>query len=115
MTHEDLVKNLVKDGAIIADEMTSESAHLMHMALGVAGEAGELVDAIKKYVIYNKELDIENLIEEIGDMYFYLQGILNELNVSKEAVLQHNIDKLTVRYGNQYSDKAAHDRKDKMV
>lgn len=113
MTHESLVRSLVKDGTIIADEMTGACAHLMHMALGVANEAGEIVDAIKKHVIYNKELDIENVIEEIGDMYFYLQGILNELDISKEEVLQHNINKLTVRYGKQYSDKAAIDRKDK--
>jgi NTP pyrophosphatase (non-canonical NTP hydrolase) len=47
-----MVKALVKSGEVIANEMTGSNAHLLHMAVGIAGEAGELLDAIKKAVIY---------------------------------------------------------------
>lgn len=51
-------------------EMGSESATLMHAAVGVMGEAVEL----RMAVILN---DRENVIEEAGDAFFYLQKILS--------------------------------------
>lgn len=111
--HEELVENLVKGGQEIIDQMTPRKAHLLHMGLGVASEAGELADAVKKYAIYNQELDEENVLEEIGDVLFYVEGILKEIDKTKSDAMQHNIDKLKLRYGNKYSDKAAKERKDK--
>ncbi len=43
----------------------------LHAAVGVSGEAGELLDAIKKTWIYEEPLDLENIIEECGDSLFY--------------------------------------------
>ena len=40
---------------------------LMHAALGLSGEAGEFADAIKKHLVYGRELDRENAIEELGE------------------------------------------------
>lgn len=87
---------------------------LNHSALGIAGEAGELVDCIKKHTIYGKELDISNLIEELGDLMFYIQTLMLAHNISLREILQTNADKLSVRYkGMVYTDKAAQDREDK--
>ncbi len=109
-----MVAKLVKPGKTIKDELTPEDAHLMHMVIGVCGEAGELLDAIKKKVIYRKELDINNVIEELGDLEFYLEGIRQIINVSREQILQGNIDKLSIRYNKlQYSDASAQEREDK--
>ena len=111
--HKSMVKDLVKDGATIADEMTPDSAHILHMSVGVAGEAGELLDAIKKAVIYQKELDRENVIEELGDLEFYIEGLRESLNITRDETLDANIRKLGVRYGDKYSDKSAQNREDK--
>jgi NTP pyrophosphatase (non-canonical NTP hydrolase) len=114
ITHSHLVKVLVKPGSQILAEMSPEDAHLTHMTIGVAGEAGELLDAIKKKTIYQKELDRENVIEELGDIEFYLEGIRQQLNITREECLEGNIKKLSTRYENlQYSNKAAVERKDK--
>jgi len=89
-------------------------AMLNHAALGVAGEAGEMVDAIKKHMIYGKSLDRENVIEELGDLRFYMQAVQNVLGITESEVLQANTNKLAKRYrGLKYSDKAAIDRADK--
>ena len=48
--------------------------HSLHMKLGSAGEAGELLDALKKNLIYGKELDTANVVEELGDSLFYAVG-----------------------------------------
>ena len=109
--HAILVARTCKSGLDI--EMNPVSAHYVHMALGIAGEAGELVDAIKKYAIYNKSLDIENVIEELGDLEWYMQGLRSALDITREDVLQYNINKLNKRYPVQYTDADAQARKDK--
>lgn len=112
--HCEMVSTLVKPGERIVAEMTGADAHLMHMAIGVAGEAGELLDAIKKQVIYRKPLDRENVIEELGDLEFYMEGIRQGLGLTREQCLAANIAKLQKRYeGLKYSDQSAQDRADK--
>jgi len=87
---------------------------MMHAAIGVAGEAGELIDAFKKHVFNSKELDRDNVIEELGDLRFYMEALCNLLDISDQDVLQANANKLAVRYKNlTYSDAAALARADK--
>lgn len=104
--YDEFVRKLFKDQHL--DYMK------LHAALGVAGEAGELADAVKKEVIYCKPLDRKNLVEELGDLRFYIQAIMNLYSVTEQEVLQHNACKLMVRYENlEYSDAAAQARADK--
>jgi NTP pyrophosphatase (non-canonical NTP hydrolase) len=112
-THPQLVSALVKPGEKIAAEINGSDANLLHMVIGISGEAGELLDAVKKAVIYRKELDRANVIEEIGDIEFYLEGLRQELGVSREECLAANVAKLQKRYGDKYSDSAAQIRADK--
>lgn len=109
----EMVASLAKPGADIIASLTPEKADLLHMAVGVSGESGELLDAVKKYVVYNKDLDRENVKEELGDIYFYLDRIHQVTGISREDAIRACIDKLRVRYANGYSDKAAQERADK--
>ena len=109
-----MVAALAKPGERIASELTGEDAHLIHMAIGISGESGELLDAIKKRAVYRKELDRENVIEELGDLEFYLEGIRQGLGVTREQCIDANITKLSKRYASlKYSDDAAQQRADK--
>jgi NTP pyrophosphatase (non-canonical NTP hydrolase) len=103
----------VKPGKQIVSELTGSDTNLLHMVIGISGEAGELLDAIKKAVIYRKELDRNNVIEELGDIEFYLEGLRQELGLSREECLAANVAKLQKRYGDKYSDSAAQIRADK--
>ena len=87
---------------------------LMHAALGLAGEAGEFADAIKKHLIYGRELDRENAIEELGDVLWFVALGCATLGVSMVEVAQGNIDKLRKRYPEKYEDALAHRRLDKV-
>lgn len=111
--HDEMVKALAKDGQAIINSLDGNKAHAIHMAIGIAGESGELLDAIKKHVIYNKPLDRDNVVEELGDLEFYMEGLRQGLGISREETIQGNIAKLGVRYANGYSDKAAQERADK--
>lgn len=115
INHGQMVFVLAKSGATIAAEMTPHGAHLIHMVLGISGEAGELLDAIKKSVIYNKPLDVVNVIEELGDIEFYLEGLRQRIGITREQTIDANIAKLAKRYeGFKYSDGAAQARADKV-
>ena len=109
-----MVNTLAKDGNTIKNEMTGLDAHMMHMAIGVSGEAGELIDAVKKAVIYRKPLDLDNVVEELGDLEFYMEGLRQATGITREETIEANKVKLGKRYnGFNYSDQQAHDRADK--
>jgi len=114
ISHEDMVKTLAKDGRDIMYSLTPEKIHAWHMATGVSGEAGELLDAVKKMVVYNKPEDRENIIEELGDIEFYLAGLRVGFGITREQTLEANKKKLLIRYPDyQYTDKSAQVRADK--
>lgn len=95
--------------------VTAEKAHLLHMSVGAVGETGELADAVGAYVTGDvEELDVQNVLEEVGDTLFYLQGILNAIGYSlHDAMLANKVKLLGKRYKNGYSDQAAQERADK--
>ena len=111
--YKSFVGSRIKDGDAIIASLTGAKANLWHLGTGVGGEAGELLDAIKKHVIYGKDLDLDNVIEELGDLEFYMQGIRSALGVTRAEVLEANVAKLEKRYAKKYTDQAAIERADK--
>ena len=112
--YDKMTAALSKTGSAIIKDLNPIKADLLHMAVGVAGEAGELLDAVKKATIYNKPLDHENMIEELGDLEFYMSRVRQLIGVSRDDVLEHNYAKLSKRYAKgQYSNKQAQERADK--
>ena len=114
INHSDMVAQLAKPGQDIVDQLTAGDAHTLHMAVGISGESGELLDAVKKAVMYRKQIDMENIIEELGDLEFYMEGLRQGLGITREETIEANIEKLGKRYkGHNYSDQQAQDRADK--
>lgn len=107
------VSSRLKDGGQIMKDMTPFKANLLHLAMLISGEAGEIVDAIKKHVIYNKPLDYANLDEECGDLLFGITALLTALGHTEEGCKKRNVEKLLKRYATGYSDRAAQERADK--
>jgi NTP pyrophosphatase (non-canonical NTP hydrolase) len=113
--YQQFVNSIVKPGAEIVRQLTPQQAHLLHMAVGVSGEAGELLDAVKKHCVYQKQIDLDNIKEEAGDILFYLTGLLNELDLSLEDCINANKEKLSRRYASgSYSNEQAIARADKV-
>lgn len=111
---EAMVTALAKPGQAILREVTADQMHALHMAVGASGEAGELLDAIKKWVIYQKPLDTVNVIEELGDLEFYLQGLREGLGITREQTIAANVAKLGKRYHTGgYTNAQAQQRADK--
>jgi NTP pyrophosphatase (non-canonical NTP hydrolase) len=83
---------------------------LNHGVLGLMGEVGELAAALERWVYYGKELDEDNVAEEMGDCLWYLAELCNALGVSMGRVMEANIAKLRARYPEKYTDEAASNR-----
>jgi NTP pyrophosphatase (non-canonical NTP hydrolase) len=76
----------------------TEKDKIAMLALGIAGEAGEIADTLKKVVFHGHELDIDELIKELGDLEWYLQHLKKHYDISDEIVYIKNIMKLQKRY-----------------
>lgn len=74
---------------------------LTNCALGLASESGEVIDLIKKYTFNAEQLDRDELIQEMGDVLWYLSQVAQWANIPFEEVAQQNITKLNTRFGKQ--------------
>lgn len=80
--------------------------------LGLVGEAGELANTAKKMLFHGHDWDKQKLLEEAGDVMWYLTTVVTVLNASLEEVARQNIEKLRKRYPEGYSDERSRIRND---
>lgn len=71
---------------------------LLNGVMGLNGEAGEVIDIIKKYLYQGHDLNIDKLISELGDVLWYLNLSAHALGTTLEKVAMLNIEKLEKRY-----------------
>jgi len=69
---------------------------LVYLILGLGSEVGELQGKLKKF-IRDDTIDAEAFLHEVGDVYWYLTRILDEVGHKAEDVLQMNHNKLEDR------------------
>lgn len=82
---------------------------LRNAAYGLNGEAGEVIDILKKHEFQGHTLDTDKLIKELGDVAWYLALACTALGVPLSDVLERNIDKLRKRYPAGFDpDKSIH-------
>lgn len=96
----------------LIQDLGPSQLRLIHAALGIAGEAGEIVDIIKKGVIYDKPGTSDVLLKECGDLLWYMAIMLDEFGSDFETVMMMNIKKLKERYPKGFTKEAAIARKD---
>lgn len=92
---------------------TDTQGRMVHASMGIAGEAGEIIDAVKKHWIYGKPLDRENILEECGDCMFYIEALLAECGYTIGDAIAYNVEKLAKRYPDGFTESAAIARADK--
>ena len=76
---------------------------LINSVMGLCGESGEVIDLVKKHVSHGHPLNREKLIDELGDVAWYLAECATVLDVSLEEILERNIEKLKKRYPEGFS------------
>jgi NTP pyrophosphatase (non-canonical NTP hydrolase) len=86
-----------------ANRGLSEKDQLANWGLGLAGEAGEVIEHIKKHLFHGKDLDKEKMKDEMSDVFWYLASLANTLGLKLEDIATHNIEKLQKRYPEKFT------------
>lgn len=105
MTNEEYINNAVRTEAKDygqAGERAAWGIRGLHAAIGCATESGELLDAFKKSVFYGRPLDRTNVIEEVGDLMWYIALMADELEFTFEECMDANVRKLRSRYPEKF-------------
>ena len=70
---------------------------------GLNGEAGECIDILKKVEFQGHEFEPNRLIDELGDVLWYVAQTATGLGITLEDVAQGNIKKLEKRYPQKFT------------
>lgn len=82
----------------------------MHGIFGVVTESAELIEALAAAVIDEEPLDRTNVIEEAGDLLWYIALILRSVDSSIDEAMDRNIAKLEKRYKEKFTTEQALNR-----
>ncbi|MEQ6333303.1 hypothetical protein [Sphingobium sp. MK2] len=97
-TYPPFVAALVKPGDAILATLTPDKADAWHMASCIPGEAGELFTPLRDHDIGGRKLDRENLIEELGDIEFYVEGLRRITDILYEETIPDDLVVLASDY-----------------
>lgn len=90
-----------KDYELFVDTLmpnTDNKERLYGFGLGLAGECGEVIELLKRQLVYNADTSPEEIKKELGDVLWYLTAISLEYNTSLDEIMEINIQKLSKRY-----------------
>jgi len=90
-TYSRLARRTAPEGYTWREDVT-------HASLGIGGEAGEILDHVKKAAFNNRVFDHNHVVAEVGDLMWYLNLLVDSLGTTWDHVLSVNIAKLEARY-----------------
>lgn len=107
--HAEKVVRKTESKGIHFNNVTQRS---LHAAMGLVDEAAEIQNLFKKALFYDKPLDMIHLAEELGDLLWFTNLMIDELGFNVEQLLSANAEKLlNKRYKNgEFEYDAANNR-----
>ena len=82
----------------------TQTVMILHALMGITTECGELMDQLKKHLIYGKPLDFTNIMEEDGDLRWYLSLLETACQYTADTAQERNIAKLRARFPNRFTE-----------
>ena len=85
--------------ALRTEDMTrTQRDRIGHGAMGLAGEAGETADLLKKHLYFGHDIDTAKIRAELGDVLWYVAVLADAVGLTLNEVAQANVYKLRQRY-----------------
>ena len=82
---------------------------MLNGAMGLNGESGEIIDALKKHMFQGHKLDKEHLAKECGDVLWYVAIFAKSIGYTLDEIAEMNKEKLRKRYPDGFEvDKSLH-------
>lgn len=100
------------EAASTANDAMKPGLRLAVASLGLAGEAGEVADHIKKHLGHGHDLDQPSLVKEMGDVLWYLAELCTVLEIDLSEVAGQNLAKLANRYPAGFDQERSKKRND---
>ncbi|KKN73127.1 hypothetical protein LCGC14_0404360 [marine sediment metagenome] len=93
--------------ATTPDTLSGESLSggILHSAVGMSSETGEILGHIKKVIWQGHCINCNYIIKELGDILYYFTSMCNLIGTNIDEVRKQNIEKLTKRYPEGVFDK----------
>lgn len=82
---------------------SSDQLRKSDWAMGLAGEAGEVIELIKHNVAHNEQMDVLKLAKELSDVLWYLSAIASDYKLDLGTIAELNIAKLRHRHQGSYN------------
>jgi NTP pyrophosphatase (non-canonical NTP hydrolase) len=79
-------------------------------AMCIAGEAGELANIVKKVLWHGHDFDTDKMVDELGDILWYLATTAHGLGYDLDTIAERNIQKLKQRYPDGFSEERSKNR-----
>ncbi len=98
MTHDEFARDVIRT----INRTLTKDQQILCATMGIAGEAGELLDYMKKYFFQGHAYDREKIIDELGDILFYLTYLSETLCIGIDDVMEYNVAKRAKRYPNGF-------------
>ncbi len=92
--------------------LTEKEQTIVMCALGLAGEAGEVAEIIKKSIFHLHPVNLDELKKEIGDVLWYAAALCTKYEIDLGEVMLRNIDKLEKRYPDGFNSNDSMHRKE---
>lgn len=70
---------------------------------GMSKHAGHVADVVKKIVFHGRQDLRTKLVDELGDVFWYIALLIDTADISLEEVLTYNVQKLQKRYPEGFS------------
>lgn len=96
MTTDEYEDNVI---ARASGDTTKVDPLLVHGAMGLCEEAGEVSSYIRKAMFYGKHIDKQKLLLELGDAMWFLTLTTMALGSSIKEIMELNDAKLQARFG----------------
>jgi NTP pyrophosphatase (non-canonical NTP hydrolase) len=84
---------------------------LIVSALGLAGEAGEFANLVKKMTAHGHPFDKKSLEDELGDVLWYLAEAATAAGLDLNVIAKENVRKLLARYPDGFNPDDSINRK----
>ena len=99
MTLEEYQRNVDRTRNLDIDK----EEEMKNYCLGMASEVGKLVGHVKHVVFHNWKISRANVIEEMGDILWYVIALASVLDIEMEEIIGYNAFKLEKRYPNSFN------------
>lgn len=106
MNHEEFMKSVLRTARL----NFSPEKQLSNVLLGLTGETGELIDCYKKQLFQDHPQDLPKIMNEVGDVLYYLYLLSHTEGFSIEYCMELNKQKLLRRYPIEFSSEQSMNR-----